>query len=59
MLYVFCATRTGVTGSLPPVVAWCSYTFIICLSFFIMTGSVGFYASFLFVRKIYSSVKIE
>eukprot|EP00002_Diphylleia_rotans_P013672 TRINITY_DN2667_c0_g1_i2.p1 TRINITY_DN2667_c0_g1~~TRINITY_DN2667_c0_g1_i2.p1 ORF type:complete len:355 (-),score=65.81 TRINITY_DN2667_c0_g1_i2:497-1561(-) len=36
-----------------------SYTFIMCLVFFLMTGTVGFLACFWFVRKIYAAVKVE
>ncbi|XP_065888892.1 transmembrane 9 superfamily member 2-like [Dysidea avara] len=35
------------------------YTFIMVLLFFVLTGSFGFLACLLFVRKIYSIVKID
>ncbi|PAA89042.1 hypothetical protein BOX15_Mlig008823g1 [Macrostomum lignano] len=35
------------------------YTFIIVLLFFLFTGTVGFFATFWFVRKIYSVVKVD
>ncbi|XP_023000345.1 transmembrane 9 superfamily member 7 [Cucurbita maxima] len=35
------------------------YMVIISYSFFVLTGTIGFYACFWFVRKIYSSVKID
>ncbi|KAH7365630.1 hypothetical protein KP509_18G038600 [Ceratopteris richardii] len=35
------------------------YMLIISYSFFVLTGTIGFYACFWFVRKIYSSVKID
>ncbi|KAL7162619.1 hypothetical protein ACSBR2_042995 [Camellia fascicularis] len=35
------------------------YMLIIAYSFFVLTGTIGFYACFVFVRKIYSSVKID
>jgi len=35
------------------------YMFLICIFFFVLTGSIGFIASLLFVRKIYSSVKLD
>lgn len=35
------------------------YTMIMTLAFFVLTGSVGFLACFLFVRKIYASVKVD
>ncbi|XP_065575897.1 transmembrane 9 superfamily member 2-like isoform X2 [Artemia franciscana] len=35
------------------------YTFIMVALFFIMTGTIGFFACFWFVRKIYSVVKVD
>ncbi|CAL9102057.1 unnamed protein product [Musa textilis] len=35
------------------------YMLIASYSFFVLTGTIGFYASLWFVRKIYSSVKID
>jgi len=35
------------------------YMFLVCVAFFVLTGTIGFFACFLFVRKIYSSIKID
>jgi len=35
------------------------YTLIMSLAFFVLTGAIGFVACFIFVRKIYSAVKVE
>ncbi|KAG5314871.1 TM9S2 protein, partial [Pseudoatta argentina] len=35
------------------------YTFIMVYLFFLLTGSIGFFACFWFVRKIYSVVKVD
>lgn len=35
------------------------YMVIVSYAFFVLTGTIGFYACFWFVRKIYSSVKID
>ena len=35
------------------------YMFIICLGFFLLTGTVGYYSSFWFVNKIYASIKVD
>jgi len=35
------------------------YTLIMALAFFVLTGTVGFYACLVFVRKIYSQVKVD
>eukprot|EP00002_Diphylleia_rotans_P032693 TRINITY_DN6881_c0_g1_i1.p1 TRINITY_DN6881_c0_g1~~TRINITY_DN6881_c0_g1_i1.p1 ORF type:complete len:209 (-),score=24.22 TRINITY_DN6881_c0_g1_i1:547-1173(-) len=45
--------------SFVPVLLFFSYTFIMCLILFLMTGSVGFLACFWFVRKIYAAVKVD
>jgi len=36
-----------------------SYMFMVCHLFFVLTGSIGFGAAFLFVKKIYGSIKID
>ncbi|KAK6914758.1 LOW QUALITY PROTEIN: Nonaspanin (TM9SF) [Dillenia turbinata] len=40
-------------------VLYFGYMLIISYAFFVLTGTIGFYACFWFVRKIYSSVKID
>eukprot|EP00002_Diphylleia_rotans_P003256 TRINITY_DN1221_c0_g4_i3.p1 TRINITY_DN1221_c0_g4~~TRINITY_DN1221_c0_g4_i3.p1 ORF type:complete len:241 (-),score=47.18 TRINITY_DN1221_c0_g4_i3:442-1164(-) len=45
--------------SFVPALLFFSYTTIMCIGFFLLTGTVGFLASFWFVRKIYASVKVE
>ena len=35
------------------------YMFIIALSFFLLTGCIGFWACFWFVRKIYGAIKVD
>ncbi|GAB5353843.1 hypothetical protein AAMO2058_000068800 [Amorphochlora amoebiformis] len=35
------------------------YMFLICIGFFVLTGTIGFSATYFFVHKIYSSVKID
>lgn len=42
-----------------PALMYFGYTFILCAGFFLMTGTIGFYACFVFVRKIYASVKVD
>ncbi|KAK3294128.1 uncharacterized protein B0H64DRAFT_374952 [Chaetomium fimeti] len=45
----------GFAGS----VLYIGYSLLISFLFFILTGSIGFFASWLFVRKIYASIKID
>lgn len=35
------------------------YTLIMAFAFFVLTGTIGFYACLLFVRKIYSQIKVD
>lgn len=35
------------------------YMFLVSLAFFLLTGTIGFCATFLFVRKIYGSIKVD
>ena len=41
------------------MILYFGYTFIMVFLFFLLTGTVGFFACFWFVRKIYSNVKID
>jgi len=41
------------------VLIYFGYTSIISIAFFVLTGSIGFYACLLFVRKIYSSIQLH
>eukprot|EP01117_Protostelium_nocturnum_P020659 TRINITY_DN9402_c0_g1_i1.p1 TRINITY_DN9402_c0_g1~~TRINITY_DN9402_c0_g1_i1.p1 ORF type:complete len:595 (-),score=198.20 TRINITY_DN9402_c0_g1_i1:66-1850(-) len=36
-----------------------SYMLLVCLFFFVMLGTVGFYASLIFVKRIYRGLKID
>ncbi|KAL1870560.1 hypothetical protein VTK73DRAFT_2535 [Phialemonium thermophilum] len=46
-------------GGLAGSVLYVGYSALISFLFFILTGSIGYFASWLFVRKIYSSIKID
>jgi len=41
------------------ILLYFGYTLIMTFGFFVLTGAIGFYACFFFVRKIYSSIHIE
>ncbi|KAJ1660828.1 Transmembrane 9 super member 2 [Dispira simplex] len=55
---LYYATRFKVT-TLVSTVLYFGWSFIISVLFFIMTGAIGFYACLFFIRKIYSSIKID
>ncbi|CAF1017616.1 unnamed protein product [Adineta ricciae] len=42
-----------------PILLYFGYTLVICFTFWILTGTIGFIASYTFVVQIYSAVKID
>ncbi|KAK1768019.1 hypothetical protein QBC33DRAFT_569063 [Phialemonium atrogriseum] len=46
-------------GGLAGSVLYIGYSALISFLFFILTGSIGYFASWWFVRKIYASIKID
>jgi len=42
-----------------PTLLYFSYTFIMVTTFWLLTGTIGFYAAYSFIRKIYAAVKID
>ena len=55
---IYFCTKLEITDFIPTLLYF-GYTFLFCLTFWIMTGTVGFYAAFFFIRKIYGSIKID
>ena len=42
-----------------PTLLYTGYTMLMVITFWLLTGSIGFFAAYAFVRKIYSAVKID
>uniref|UniRef100_A0A914EJ69 Transmembrane 9 superfamily member n=1 Tax=Acrobeloides nanus TaxID=290746 RepID=A0A914EJ69_9BILA len=42
-----------------PTLLYFSYSFLIALTFWVLTGTIGFYAAYFFLRRIYGAVKID
>ena len=42
-----------------PTLLYFGYNFIICFTFFIFTGTVGYIACLAFTRIIYSAIKVD
>uniref|UniRef100_A0A915JV90 Transmembrane 9 superfamily member n=1 Tax=Romanomermis culicivorax TaxID=13658 RepID=A0A915JV90_ROMCU len=42
-----------------PTLLYFGYSFLIAFAFWLLTGTVGFYAAYAFVRNIYGAVKID
>lgn len=61
-LFVYCIhyfmSKMSISGFVSTLLYF-GYTLIIVFLFFLLTGTVGFFASFWFVRRIYSSVKVD
>ncbi|CAM9276084.1 unnamed protein product [Sphacelaria rigidula] len=54
----FFYSKLPITGFVPTMVYF-GYMLVIALTFFLLTGSCGFFACFWFVRKIYSAIKVD
>uniref|UniRef100_A0A8C4N3W7 Transmembrane 9 superfamily member n=1 Tax=Eptatretus burgeri TaxID=7764 RepID=A0A8C4N3W7_EPTBU len=63
-VYLFCyavhyfMSKLLITG-LASTILYFGYTLIMVLIFFLFTGTIGFFACFWFVRKIYAVVKVD
>jgi len=42
-----------------PTLLYFTYTLMMVVTFWLLTGTIGFYAAFFFIRKIYAAVKID
>eukprot|EP01117_Protostelium_nocturnum_P020108 TRINITY_DN88_c0_g1_i1.p1 TRINITY_DN88_c0_g1~~TRINITY_DN88_c0_g1_i1.p1 ORF type:complete len:650 (+),score=178.82 TRINITY_DN88_c0_g1_i1:58-1950(+) len=52
------STRLELQGSVPKML-YCGYSLIMTFGFFVFTGSIGYFSCYLFVKKIYSQVKVD
>lgn len=61
-LFIYCihffVTKLNITG-VTSTLLYFGYTLIMVFLFFLLTGCVGFFACFWFVRKIYGVVKVD
>ncbi|KAK4184610.1 hypothetical protein QBC35DRAFT_47085 [Podospora australis] len=55
---IYWGTKLSLSG-LAGSVLYLGYSALISFLFFILTGTIGYFASWLFVRKIYKSIKID
>lgn len=51
-------TKLEIT-SLVSALLYFGYTIIMTILFFVLTGAIGFYSSYFFIRKIYGAVKVD
>ncbi|XP_046575927.1 LOW QUALITY PROTEIN: transmembrane 9 superfamily member 4-like [Haliotis rubra] len=51
-------TKLEITEFIPTLLYF-GYTGIIVLTFWVLTGTIGFYAAYWFIRKIYAAIKID
>lgn len=60
MLYAvwYNLTELDMTG-IAPVILYFGYMGMISFTFFLITGTIGFYSCFWFTHKIYGSIKVD
>ena len=51
-------TKLDIDEFVPPLLYF-TYTLMMVVTFWLLTGTIGFYAAFFFIRKIYAAVKID
>ncbi len=51
-------SKLNITGVVPTVLYF-AYMSMVSLTFFMLTGSIGFFACLWFVRKIYGAIKVD
>ncbi|KIH46423.1 endomembrane protein 70 [Ancylostoma duodenale] len=51
-------TKLDIEGFVPTVLYF-SYSALMAITFWFLTGTIGFYASYAFLRRIYAAVKID
>jgi len=51
-------TKLEITEFIPTLLYF-GYTFLIVFTFWILTGTVGFFAAYWFIRRIYGAIKID
>jgi len=51
-------TKLEITEFIPTLLYF-GYTFVIVFTFWILTGTVGFFAAYWFIRRIYGAIKID
>ena len=42
-----------------PTLLYFGYTMLMVFTFWLVTGTIGFYAAYIFIKKIYSAIKID
>ncbi|OWF36318.1 transmembrane 9 superfamily member 4-like [Mizuhopecten yessoensis] len=51
-------TKLEITEFIPTLLYF-GYTFLMVFTFWLLTGAIGFFAAYLFIRKIYGAIKID
>lgn len=58
LLFPFICFQLDIVEFIPSLLYF-GYTTLMVLSFWLLTGTIGFYAAYMFIRKIYAAVKID
>ena len=56
--FLFISLQLDIVEFIPSLLYF-GYTALMVLSFWLLTGTIGFYAAYMFIRKIYAAVKID
>jgi len=56
--FYYFMTKLEITEFIPTLL-YIGYTTLMVFTFWLLTGTIGFYAAYLFIKKIYSAVKID
>lgn len=56
--FLFISLQLDIVEFIPSLLYF-GYTTLMVLSFWLLTGTIGFYAAYMFIRKIYAAVKID
>ncbi|KAL1490640.1 hypothetical protein ABEB36_013301 [Hypothenemus hampei] len=56
--FYYFVTKLEITEFIPTLL-YIGYTVLMVFTFWLLTGTIGFYAAYLFVKKIYAAVKID
>jgi Endomembrane protein 70. len=51
-------TKLEISEFTPTLLYFC-YSILMVITFWLLTGTIGFFAAYFFIRKIYSAVKID
>jgi len=58
VMFFSLSTQLEITEFIPTLLYF-GYTLLMVITFWVLTGTIGFYAAYMFIRKIYGAIKID